>query len=42
MARVATNKLRTLYIMDELLEKSDEYHRISTGAFIEMLASNGI
>ena len=42
MARVATNKLRTLYIMDELLEKSDEDNRISTGAFIEMLASNGI
>lgn len=42
MAKSVTNKLRTLYIMDMLLQKSDEDHRVSTKAMIEMLKSNGI
>ena len=42
MAKTVTNKLRTLYIMDALLEKSDEENRLSTKALLEMLEGNGI
>lgn len=42
MAKSVTNKLRTLYIMDALLEKSDEDHRLSTKDLLEMLEANGI
>lgn len=42
MAKSVTNKLRTLYIMDALLEKSDEDNRISIKQMLEMLESNGI
>jgi len=42
MAKTVTNKLRTLYIMDALLEKSDENNRLSTKDLLEMLAKNGI
>ena len=42
MAKTVTNKLRTLYIMDALLEKSDENSRLSTKALLEMLEANGI
>lgn len=42
MAKSVTNKLRTLYIMDALLEKSDEDHRISTKELLDMLKKNGI
>ncbi len=42
MAKTVTNKLRTLYIMDALLEKSDENNRLSTKALLEMLETNGI
>ena len=41
MAKTVTNKLRTLYIMDALLEKSDENSRLSTKALLEMLEANG-
>lgn len=42
MAKSVTNKLRTLYIMDLLLEKSDEDHRVAIKEMLEMLESNGI
>ena len=42
MAKSVTNKLRTLYIMDALLEKSDESHRLSTKELLEILERNGI
>lgn len=42
MAKSVTNKLRTLYIMDLLLEKSDEEHRVAIKEMLEMLESNGI
>lgn len=42
MAKSVTNKLRTLYIMDMLQEKSDEDHRVSTKEMLEMLEANGI
>ncbi len=42
MAKTVTNKLRTLYIMDALLEKSDENNRLSTKELLDMLAANGI
>ena len=42
MAKTVTNKLRTLYIMEALLEKSDENNRLATKDLLEMLKSNGI
>lgn len=42
MAKTVTNKLRTLYIMEALIEKSDEKKRLSTKALLQMLESNGI
>ena len=42
MAKSVTNKLRTLYIMDALLEKSDEENRLSVRQMLEMLERNGI
>lgn len=42
MAKTVTNKLRTLYIMDALLEKSDENNRLSTKDLLEMLKGYGI
>lgn len=42
MARSVTGKLRTLYIMDALLEKSDAEHRLSTQDLLGMLKVNGI
>lgn len=42
MAKSVTNKLRTLYIMDALLEKSDEDNRLSIKQMVEMLENNGI
>ena len=42
MAKVVTNKLRTLYIMDALLEKSDAEHRLSTQDLLAKLSANGI
>ena len=42
MAKTVTNKLRTLYIMDALLEKSDENNRLATKELLEMLENNGI
>lgn len=42
MAKAVTNKLRTLYIMDALLEKSDENNRLATKDLLEMLENNGI
>lgn len=42
MAKSINSKLRTLYVMQELLEKSDENNRIPTKAFLEMLEKNGI
>jgi len=42
MAKVVTNKLRTLYIMDALLEKSDADHRLSTSDMLASLSANGI
>lgn len=42
MAKSVTNKLRTLYIMETLLEKSDESHKLSTGELLEILERNGI
>ncbi len=42
MAKTVTNKLRTLYIMDALLEKSDENNRLATKDLLEMLENNGI
>lgn len=42
MAKSVPSKLRTLLIMEELLEKSDENHRISTANLQEMLERNGI
>ncbi len=37
MSTAGSNKLRMLYIMEELLEKSDETNKISTKMFTEML-----
>ena len=42
MAKSVTNKLRTLYIMDQLLEKSDEEHRVAIKDMLDMLEANGI
>ncbi|MDD6880471.1 MAG: WYL domain-containing protein, partial [Firmicutes bacterium] len=42
MAKSVTNKLRTLYIMDALMEKSDENHRLSVKDFLSILESYGI
>ena len=42
MAKVVTNKLRTLYIMDALLAKSDADHRLSTLDLMATLNANGI
>ncbi|MGI6766794.1 MAG: helix-turn-helix transcriptional regulator [Lentihominibacter sp.] len=42
MSTAGSNKLRMLYIMVELLEKSDETNKISTKMFTEMLERNGI
>lgn len=42
MAKSVNSKLRTLYIMQELFEKSDEDHRLSTKDLIAMLESNSI
>lgn len=42
MAKTVTSKLRTLYIMDALLEKSDENNRLTTKDLLEMLENNGI
>lgn len=42
MAKVVTSKLRTLYIMDALLEKSDSEHRLSTQDLLATLSANGI
>lgn len=42
MAKSVTNKLRTLYIMDALMEKSDENHRLSVKDFLSILSSYGI
>lgn len=42
MAKVVSSKLRTLYIMDTLLQKSDEKHRVSTEELQTMLGRNGI
>lgn len=42
MAKSINNKLKTLYIMDMLMEKSDEEHRISIKAMLDMLEANGI
>ncbi len=42
MSTAGSNKLRMLYIMEELLEKSDETNKISTKMFTEMLERNGI
>ena len=42
MAKVVTNKLRTLYIMDALLEKSDAEHRLSTNDLLTTLRASRI
>lgn len=42
MAKSAANKLRILYSMEFLLEKSDEMHKIPTKALLDMLEANGI
>ncbi|MDO4746167.1 MAG: WYL domain-containing protein [Bacillota bacterium] len=42
MTKSTNNKLRTLYVMETLLERSDEEHRVSTKQLIEMLERNGI
>ena len=42
MAKTVTNKLRTLYIMDALLEKTDDDNRLATKDLLEMLEGNGI
>ena len=42
MGRVIKSKLRTLLIMEMLLEKSDEDHRLSTGDIMAMLEANEI
>ncbi len=42
MGRVIKSKLRTLLIMEMLLAKSDEDHRISTGELMDMLKANDI
>lgn len=42
MAKSVNNKLRTLHVMDMLLDKSDEEHRVSTKQLLEMLENNGI
>ena len=42
MGKVIGSKLRTLYIMQRLLEKSDENNRISPKELNEMLEGMGI
>ena len=42
MGKVIKSKLRTLLIMEMLLEKSDEDHRLSTGDIMAMLEANEI
>jgi len=42
MAKVVANKLRTLYIMDALLEKSDADNRLSTQDLLATLSANGM
>ena len=42
MAKSVASKKRTLSIMEALLEKSDEAHRLSTNDLLEMLEREGI
>ena len=42
MAKSVASKKRTLSIMETLLEKSDEAHRLSTNDLLEMLEREGI